>query len=109
MDASKNTSYFYNTFSLQLVGNYENWDFAHPVKDWCLTTSKCKLGDLAKFLGMGLLKVCWGDPPTLWGPVYQRLYLGLEESESKSLAIPPLSQEEAPQLLRETRRILSIF
>ena len=32
-EASKHTSYFYNTFSLQLVGNYASWAFSHPVKD----------------------------------------------------------------------------
>ena len=66
-EGSKNTSYFYNTFSRQLVGNYENWVFARPVKDWCLTTSECALGDLDKLMGMGMLKVSWGDVPPAMG------------------------------------------
>ena len=66
-DASKHTSYFSNSISRKLAGTYENWVFAHPVKDRCLTTYKCTLGDLDKLVGMGLLKVCWGDPAPAMG------------------------------------------
>ena len=37
-EASQRTSYFYNQRSGKLVGNYSNFVYAQPVKDWCLTT-----------------------------------------------------------------------
>ena len=42
-EVSPRASYFYNQFPVELIGNFENWDYAHPVKDWCLGTSKCIL------------------------------------------------------------------
>ena len=61
--APNHTSYFYNSLYPQLVGNYENWVFARPVKDWSLTSSKCTLDNLDMLMGIGLANVSWSGPP----------------------------------------------
>ena len=66
-EASYRTSYFYNQFPSQLVGDYENLVYAQPAKDWCLTTSKCTIGDLGNLPKGGLAKVILADRPTKWG------------------------------------------
>ena len=47
----KNTSWRYNYFSKQYVGNYRNWVFARQVKDWAISSYKASfdiLQELAK-------------------------------------------------------------
>ena len=37
---NKHTSCWYNSFSEQYVGGYENWAFAQPAKDWRVSSYK---------------------------------------------------------------------
>ena len=95
-EPSKHTSCFYNWFSKQMIGNYENWVFAQPVKDRCLVSYKSVYDILNSLMGMGLVNVCRCDLPPLWGPVYPRYSLGLEKSDDNRLSTPSLPQEELP-------------
>ena len=94
-EASMHTSCFYNYFSKQLVGNYENLVFAQPVGEWCLVSYKSDYGNLNCLMGMDMANVGRGDLPNLWGPDYQRYYLGLGKYDTRRLEIPSLPQEES--------------
>ena len=69
-EASYRTSYFYNQFPSQLVGDYENLVYAQPANDRCLTTSKRTIGNLRNLTQRGMRKAIWDDLPTEWGNVY---------------------------------------
>ena len=77
-----------------MVGDYEIWAFAQPVKDWRLVPYKSLYGPLGSLVEMGSVTSCRGDPPKQWGPAYQWFYLGLKQSEYRRLDIPNFPQEE---------------
>ena len=99
-EASKHTSYCYNQFPGQLVGNYENWVYAHPDKDWCLATCKCTIDLLEGKIQAGLATVVWADLPFIWGEggggTYNWFRLGLKESRWKFLEASHLAKDEPP-------------
>ena len=39
-DINKHSSFWYNSFSKNLAGNYENRAYAQAVKDWCVGSYK---------------------------------------------------------------------
>ena len=78
-----------------MIGNYENWVFAQPVKDWRLVSFKSLYGNLNSLMEMELVTSCWNDSPRMhWRPVYQWFYQGLKQSEAQRLDIPtsPLAE-----------------
>ena len=79
--ASKNTPYLYNKCSSHLVGNYENWVSAQPMRDWRLTTFDTVADTCEIPIDEGISQVACGDLPRAWGDVYPWFYMGLENSE----------------------------
>ena len=72
---TKNTSPPYNYFQNQYVGNYKNWVFAQPVKDWCLVAFTAAYDNVESLMEMGLLAPSGDLFPQTWGAVYQRFFL----------------------------------
>ena len=90
-----------------MIGNYENWAFAQPGRDWGLVSYKSLYGNLDILMEMGLVTSRRGDLPHQWGPVYKWFFLGLKQSESRRLATPPLLHKENCTLyLLKIREIL---
>ena len=87
---------FYNQFPAHLVGDNENWAFAHPVKDCCLTTFKCSVAILKELIQAGLVTVCWADLPIPRVPVYQWAHFGSKNPNKKPIEVPSLYQDESP-------------
>ena len=77
-EVATHTSYFYNSSSRQLVGNYENWAFSQPAKDWRLTTSRCTLEDLETLMEMGW-RMSVGATSILYGTSLPAVLLVLGE------------------------------
>ena len=98
-EASKHTSRFYNWFSRQMVGNYENWVFAQPAKYRFLVSYKSAYDNLDSLMEMVWQTYVGGDLPLLWGPVYQWYCMGLGKSDAERLEIPSLPQGDFPRYL----------
>ena len=67
-----------------MIGNYENWVFAQPVKDWWLVSYESLNDSLYSLMRLGLVNASWGDLPRLWGDVYQWCCVGLEKSDPQT-------------------------
>ena len=99
--ASKQTSYFYNHPSSQLVGNFEKRESAQPVKGWRLTTFETILDAYAILIEDGLETVDRWDLPIALGRVYAWFHLGIKESGKLALEIPPLPTDKPRSPSRE--------
>ena len=93
---SKHTSCLYNYIPKQFVGNYKNWVFAQPVKDWSTGSYKAVYDYLEGLMGMGLVADVGGRFPKSWGKAYRWDFLDLKQSERQRLVTPVLTAEELP-------------
>ena len=82
-ETTKHTDCIYNYSPNQYVGNYKNWAFAQPVKDWCLVSYKGAYDNLEGLMEMGMLTPRWGVLPQQRGAIYQRIYICLKRLRIK--------------------------
>ena len=87
---------FYNYISEQFVGNYKNWVFAQPVKDWSTGSYKSAFDFLERLVEMGLVAGVGEGISQSWGAVYKRYFLDSKQSGSQSLEIPDLTPDLLP-------------
>ena len=72
IQGNRDTSFYYNQLSAQLVGNYESWAFAQHVKDWGLATYMTVLGAREYLAQQSLAAKVWADHPGGRGAVHPR-------------------------------------
>ena len=68
---------FITNFIRNWSGTTKNRVFAHPVKDWCLTTPETISATCAMLIEDGLSTVVWWGLPITWG-VYAWFHLALK-------------------------------
>ena len=96
---NKHTSCWYNSFSKQYVGNYENWVFAQPVKGWCVSSYKAIFDNLEQISEMGIAGKGAEDFSDSWGTAYNWFYLYIKLSGRNRLEIPVLTPGEMSPVL----------
>ena len=99
--SNKNTSYYYNQFSAQLVGNYANWVFAQPVMDWCFAKFKTVTQRYVILIEGSLEEVAWAGLPITWEKVYPMFFLVLKETGEAVMETTPWSSGESPSSSRD--------
>ena len=92
----KHTSCWYNSISKHLVGNYENWLYAEPVKDWCIGSFKNALDYIKLLDNMGLLRDVKEGLSNDWEVVKKWLRVDLTKTEYNRLDLPMRTPEQLP-------------
>ena len=76
------------------VGDYENWVFAQPAKDWFVRSYKTTFGDLQALGKMDLLRGLKEGLTDAWGAVCFWYFLDIETSERNLLELRNLTPGE---------------
>ena len=100
----KNTSWRYNYFSIQYVGNYRNWVFAQQVNGWSISSYKANF-DLSQQLEKEslLLVNASGNLPKSLGAVYNWCFSDIKMSGRRRLEIPCQRRGKCPRYPLATR------